>query len=183
MGIKEEKAALRAEMSGVLLRPDERIIDSRAICNRIRQLPEWASARVVLIYTALADEPDVFELWDNDKRICLPRYRADRTYEAAYVESQTELTIGQFGIREPLPGADCVDPSAVDLVIVPGVAFDAAGVRLGRGRGFYDRWLQSLAASYCGVGFDHQLVSEIPSEPHDVRMEAVVTPSGIFRAK
>ena len=182
MGIQKVKAALRAEMASIRLRPDERSLDSAAICERVKALPEWAEARVILLFAALPDEPNVDALWDQSKQVCLPRFRSDRTYEAAFVRDPAGLVSGQFGILEPPKNAVCAGPSEVDVVITPGVAFDADGYRLGRGRGFYDRWLEELKAFRCGVGHDHQLVHDrVPHEPHDVRMGVVVTPSSVFR--
>jgi len=182
MVIQKAKADLRAEMASVRLRPDERALDSAAICAHVKQLPEWANSQVVLLFAALPDEPDVVGLWDESKQICLPRFRADRSYEAAHVGNLADLVSGQFGILEPPGSAVCAGPSEVDLVVAPGMAFDAAGFRLGRGRGFYDRWLEGLTAFRCGIGFDHQLVSDVPHELHDARMGVVVTPSGAFRS-
>ena len=182
MAVQKAKAGLRAEMASIRLQPDERALDSAAICAHVRQLPEWANSRVVLLFAALPDEPDVFGLWDESKQICLPRFRADRSYEAAHVRNPVDLVSGQFGILEPPGSAVCAGPSEVDLVVAPGMAFDAAGFRLGRGRGFYDRWLEGLTAFRCGIGFDHQLVSDVPHELHDARMGVVVTPSGAFRS-
>ena len=182
MGIQKAKAALRAEMASIRVRPDERSLDSAAICKHVKALPEWAEARVILLFAALPDEPNVDGLWDESKQVCLPRFRDDRTYEAAFVMNRNDLVSGQFGILEPPKNAVCAGPSEVDLVIAPGVAFDAAGHRLGRGRGFYDRWLEGLTAFRCGVGYDHQLVHDsVPHEPHDALMGVVVTPSGVFR--
>ena len=182
MVIQKAKADLRAEMASVRLGPDERALDSAAICAHVKQLPEWASSRVVLLFAALPDEPDVVGLWDESKQICLPRFRADRSYEAAHVGNPADLVSGQFGILEPPESAVCAGSCEVDLVVAPGMAFDAAGFRLGRGRGFYDRWLEGLTAFRCGIGFDHQLVSDVPHELHDARMGVVVTPSGAFRS-
>ena len=182
MGIQKAKAALRAEMASIRLRPDERALDSAAICEYVKALPEWAEARVVLLFAALPDEPNVDELWDESKQVCLPRFRSDRTYEATFVRDSADLVSGQYGILEPPKSATCAGASEVDVVITPGVAFDADGYRLGRGRGFYDRWLEGLKAFRCGVGYDHQLVHDsVPHEPHDARMGVVVTPSGVFR--
>ena len=84
---------------------------------------------------------------------------------------------GAFGIDEPGPGAVECPPSEIDIVVVPGVAFTAAGDRLGRGRGYYDRYLsqRGMRAVRVGVCYAHQLVAVLPVEPHDVRMACVVT--------
>ena len=84
---------------------------------------------------------------------------------------------GAFGIEEPGPQAELCDPGELDLIVVPGVAFTAAGQRMGRGRGYYDRYLSQpgVRAVKVGVCFAHQLVVSLPVEPHDVTMDRVVT--------
>lgn len=84
---------------------------------------------------------------------------------------------GAFGIAEPGPEAQTCDPSEIDLVIVPGTAFTAAGARCGRGRGYYDKYLSrpDVHAVKVGVCFAHQLVGELPAEPHDVAMDYIIT--------
>jgi 5-formyltetrahydrofolate cyclo-ligase len=88
-----------------------------------------------------------------------------------------EIVSGQFGIREPDP--DCIEiPShQLDLVLVPGVAFDLHGRRLGRGKGFYDRLLTEVRGMKCGVAFDEQVLNEIPKESHDIHMNFILTPT------
>ena len=86
------------------------------------------------------------------------------------------LRRGAFGIAEPEPGARTCPPGEIDLVVVPGVAFTAGGVRLGRGKGYYDRYLSQaeFRGATVGVCYAHQLVGELPSEPHDVAVDCVV---------
>ena len=104
---------------------------------------------------------------------------ATGAYVVKRVLSAADLRPGRFGVLEP--GAECpvVPFSALDLVLVPGIAFDRAGNRLGRGRGFYDRMLAlSPDAVSCGVGFDGQVVARVPVEPHDVKLHRMWTPTG-----
>jgi 5-formyltetrahydrofolate cyclo-ligase len=93
------------------------------------------------------------------------------------VDNVGELAPGKFGVREPVIEAMEVPPGEVDLIVLPGVAFDKECYRLGRGRGFYDQWLLALPGSKIGVGFDHQLLDRVPREPHDVQLDGVIVPS------
>ncbi len=87
------------------------------------------------------------------------------------------IRVGEFGIREPV--ADCAQISLnlLDLILVPGVAFDLHGWRLGRGKGFYDRLLAAVRGFTCGVAFDEQIVAQIPVESHDVHVNCILTPT------
>ena len=108
-------------------------------------------------------------------------YHVDRGYEVALVNASNELFPGKFGVLEPRPEARKIPAMELDLVLVPGVAFDEECYRLGRGRGFYDRWLPVLSGIKCGLGFDHQLVPSVPREAHDAKLDGVITPSRSVR--
>ena len=113
--------------------------------------------------------------WSAVKRSVVPRVEGDAMRFYRY-DPQT-LRPGAFGIAEPGPEAQACDPSEIDLVIVPGTAFTSAGVRCGRGRGYYDKYLAQpgVHAVKVGVCFAHQLVGELPAEPHDVAMDYLIT--------
>ena len=177
MGVKEEKARVRSELGAIRIRPDERNKASALICERISSLDEWIAAKTVLLYAPLPDEPDILPLVDRSKTICFPRYNADRTYEAAAINDIEDLVIGKFSIMEPSDKCTKLKADEINLTLVPGVAFDKDMNRLGRGRGFYDRWLMELSGEKLGVGFDHQLLDLVPAEPHDVHMDIIITPS------
>lgn len=177
MNVKGEKAAVRAEMSAFRIRPEERTAASVAVCDRLHTREEWQTATTVLLYAPLPDELDVLPMMDAGKRFCFPRYQADRGYSAAWVRLPEALVPGKFGIAEPPVDAVQIPACEVDFVIVPGLAFGMDCHRLGRGRGFYDRWLTELSGQKIGVGFDHQLIERVPREEHDVQLDGVVTPS------
>ena len=177
MGIKEEKAAVRAKISAFRTRPEERIMASAAVCGRLRARAEWGSAGTVLLYAPLSDELNVLLLMSSGKRFCFPRYQAGRGYCAAYASSPEALVPGNLGIAEPPVDAVEIPARELDFVVVPGLAFDMDCHRLGRGRGFYDRWLTELAGQKIGVGFNHQLIESVPREEHDVQLDGVATPS------
>ena len=138
-----------------------------------------AAARTVGVFCSLADEPDTSEAlarWSAaGRRLAVPRVEGDvmRFYE---YDPRT-MRPGAFGIAEPGPEARLCEPRELDLVIVPGTAFTAAGARMGRGRGYYDKYLAQpeVHAVKIGVCYAHQLVGELPSEPHDVAMDCVIT--------
>ena len=90
---------------------------------------------------------------------------------------EADIVTGRFGIREPRTGCARLSLKRLDLILVPGIAFDLDGHRLGRGRGYYDRLLGELQGARCGVAFDQQIVDRVPIEPHDMRLSCIVTPT------
>ena len=143
----------------------------------------WRSASSVLFYAPMPGElnvwPLLLEAISEGKRVFLPRFQAAQSaYGIGEVRNPgTDLKVGRFGIREPVAACLGVVVNELDLILVPGVAFDLHGRRLGRGKGYYDRLLGSVRGITCGVGFDEQIVSEVPVEPHDVRLNCILTPT------
>ena len=173
---KELRAAMRRRNLG--MDAAERAEASRRIFGRAGRLEAFGAARTVGLFCSLSDEPDTAEAlvqWGAVKRIVVPRVEGDvmRFYE---YDPRT-MRPGAFGIAEPGPEARLCEPRELDLVIVPGTAFTAAGARMGRGRGYYDKYLAQpeVHAVKIGVCYAHQLVGELPSEPHDVAMDCVIT--------
>lgn len=181
MAVNEDKLKVRAEISAIRIRPEECEEASSAICNRIKALEVWRDAKTVLLYAPLPDEPDVVRLFDYSKSVCFPRFKVDRVYESAIAENVESLVVGKFGIQEPPPEAVHVNASGINITLVPGLAFDESCNRLGRGRGFYDRWLPHISGIKIGIGFDHQLVDSVPTENHDHQLDMVVMPSREIR--
>lgn len=145
----------------------------------------WAGAQTVLLYCSLPDEADtsllLAEACRQDKRVLLPVVVGDDLSLRLY-QGPASMQAGAFGILEPQgPDFPAEDYAQIDLVVVPGVAFDRAGHRLGRGRGYYDRLLPRLtSARRMGICWDFQLLDCVPCLPHDVVMDCVVSnlPSG-----
>ena len=103
---------------------------------------------------------------------------AGDTYEAAVVrEVARDLIAGRFGLLEPAPDCPNLPLKQLDLLLVPGIGFDALGRRLGRGKGYYDQLLSHTPAKKCGIAFDWQVVDELPTEPHDAPMNHLATPT------
>ena len=179
------KSVLREELRQRLreLAPHERDEASLRIRERCHDLPEWKAARVIALYHPTADEPDLWPLaeraWSEGRGVVLPAFEAATSaYRWSRVGGPDDLVPGRFGILEPGPHCQPVEAVSLDLVLVPGLGFSTDGGRLGRGRGFYDRLLESVGGRVFGVAFDFQLLPRIPREDHDVGLDGVITPSG-----
>jgi 5-formyltetrahydrofolate cyclo-ligase len=179
------KASLRQQVGDRLhaIAPTQREAASREICSRLRQQTIWKSAGSILFFAPLPAEADIWALFEEalrvGKTVALPRFSSQtQSYIACVVQNpEADLVSGQFGIREP--GVSCPEfpLNRLDLVLVPGVAFDAGGGRLGRGKGFYDRLLAAVNGTKCGVAFDEQIVDAVPVGPLDVRVNCILTPT------
>ncbi|MBW3621444.1 MAG: 5-formyltetrahydrofolate cyclo-ligase [Actinobacteria bacterium] len=166
---------------------DERRSASRAAAARLLALPELRGAETVLLYAPLQEEADPATatlplLRQRGIRTLLPRVRGDEL-ELVAVTELTGLALGYRGIREP--AGPPIDPEMVDLAVVPGVAFDVLGGRLGHGGGHYDRLLQLLSDECVRVGFcfSCQVVPFVPCEPHDEPVDLVVTERATYRTR
>lgn len=175
-----DKKELRARMRALARQrtASERCAASRTIFERVARLDDFSRARCVALYCALPDEPDTreaLELWSRTRRLVVPRVEGDVMNFCDY--DPATLAAGAFGIAEPGPHARVCPPEEIDLMVVPGMAFTREGVRLGRGRGYYDRYLAapSLHARTVGVCFAGALLGAIPAEPHDIRMDCVIS--------
>lgn len=157
---------------------EQKQTESDAVFKTIEQLPEFAAAKTVLVYWSIDDEVsthDFIQKWYKVKQILLPVV-VNNTLEIREFSGMDCMVEGKsFGIFEPSKGK-IVSPNSIDLGIIPGVAFDAAGNRLGRGKGFYDRLLKNYNFIKIGVCFSFQHVKEVPTNSNDVKMDKVVTP-------
>lgn len=157
---------------------EERADLSQQLFARVEQIDAFVRARCVAAFCALSDEPESREAllrWAQaGKRVVVPRVEGEEMH--FYDFDPATLSAGAFGIAEPTADARRCAPSEIDLMIVPAVALTAAGDRLGRGKGYYDRYLaQSAFRAYTiGVGYRHQLLDRLPTEPHDHPLTQVV---------
>lgn len=149
------------------------------------QLAPWLSARperLIAAFAPLPGEPDLLALVDRlpDFRWALPRVEGEHLHFHRYT-SLADLHPGAFGIAEPAPDRETLPIEGIGLFLCPGLAFSPAGVRLGRGKGFYDRALAKAdpQAIRVGVCFPTQLLPDLPAEPHDLPMHFIATPDGV----
>jgi 5-formyltetrahydrofolate cyclo-ligase len=179
------KAALRDKVRVGLARITAEQRSALAVQARVllEGQPAWQEAGSILFYAPLPQELDVWPLLEKavatGKTVVLPRFdKASGAYIAGCVhDPANDLELGRFGIREPKASCVPIPLNRLDFILVPGVAFDLHGRRLGRGRGFYDQLLAGQRGRTCGVAFDEQIVREVPTEPHDVRLNCILTPT------
>ncbi|MFA7642947.1 MAG: 5-formyltetrahydrofolate cyclo-ligase [Sphaerochaetaceae bacterium] len=190
MTIREEKASLRRVMRERLLSfgVDERQVGSEALAANVAASDAYRTCTAVLAFVSLPSEPDLRLLLDRaiteGKRVGLPVCRSDGTLRFHEVGPawQEHMMKNRWGIAEPDP-VSCppvqLDGQGNSLVLVPGLAFSPRCGRLGRGKGFYDRFLAGKPAGMISIGvcFDFQIVADLPTEIHDVKLDAVITPS------
>lgn len=159
-----------------LLSQAEKAYAAKCVFDRLEQSAAFLLAENVLLYHSLPDELSTREFldkWSSRKRFFLPRVNGVNLDILPYDRSR--MAMGAFHIEEP-QGSDTADIASIELIVVPAVAYDRRGNRVGRGKGYYDRLLQSSSATKIGVGYDFQLIAEdIPAEPHDVAVDIVIT--------
>jgi 5-formyltetrahydrofolate cyclo-ligase len=175
------RGRLRARLREVApARREELSAQARALLAR---QSVWQKAGAVLFYAPLPDELDLLPLLEQalaeGRTAVLPRFIAESgVYAACRIDNfARDCAPGKFGVREPGPRCPIFPLNRLDLALVPGVGFNAAGHRLGRGQGYYDRILAAAAGTRCGVAFDEQVVEQIPAEPHDMTMNCILTPT------
>lgn len=156
---------------------------SEQVYARLQKQSAWQEAKSVLFFAPHSSEPDIWPLISaalaQKKIVTFPKFVAGKnSYIACRIEnSDRDFQRGQFGIREPNAASVEIPLNCLDLALVPGIGFDLMGRRLGRGKGFYDRLLAQIPGTKCGVCFDEQIVETIPTEPHDVRLNYILTPT------
>ncbi len=191
--LPRRKRELRREVAARLgtLAPGEFAGRGRRAMERLAALEEYAVAGGVLLYASMPDEIDTSWLIDAalaaGKRVFLPLCDGSRDEMSAVRigDRESDLRPGRFGILEPRGGLPACAPGEIDFVLVPGRAFDAECRRLGRGRGFYDRFLSEAAsggACSAAAALDLQVFPEVPAGDHDLPVDIVVTESREFRA-
>ncbi len=191
-----EKQRLRREMlrRRLQLPPEERRRLSARAQEALIQSRTFARAGLILVYQPFRGEVQTEQIVRDalaaGKRLALPRVRQEPRGLTlhAYSGDPATLVRGAYGIREPDPASPQIDPAEIGLVVVPGVAFDRTGVRLGYGGGYYDRTLPVLRAAnpsvaLIGLAYAFQVVDALPRDPHDIPVDGVATDEGLIRCR
>lgn len=171
----EIRRTVRRRVAG--LTAERRAEKSALIENELSNCDAIRGASVVALYASLADEPQtrgLIERLSAAHTVVLPRVAGDDM--DFYEYSPDKMAVGAFGIEEPA-GGRAVSPDAIDAIVVPARAYTADGARLGRGRGYYDRYMsrRGFRAVKIGVCFAEQIVDDIPAEPHDIAVDTVIS--------
>ncbi|HPD14072.1 MAG TPA: 5-formyltetrahydrofolate cyclo-ligase [Planctomycetota bacterium] len=185
-----EKAQAREEIARRLaqLTAEQRREASRRIRRLVAELPEFQRARTVLLFVSLPDEADTLGLIADalaaGKAVAVPKVdRKRKAMDACRLHALDRgLAPGVFGIPEP-EAAAVVEPGAIDFVLVPARGYDREGNRIGRGGGYYDRYMAhpGFHATRCGIAFAAQILDSVPHDAHDLPVEMLVTENGVLR--
>lgn len=159
---------------------------SQKILELLRDWEQYGQAKTIMLYLSMPDEPQTNEIiqlaWSQGKKVCVP-HLTDKfgIMEAALIHSLDDLVIGRLGLRLPAPSSlTIVDPKSIDFILVPGVAFDRDGQRLGMGAGYYDRFLsRTTQATLTGMAWSFQVTSQVPVAEHDIVLDYLLTEEGI----
>jgi len=180
---KQQLRKIIAERKRLLT--ENQFIDlSEKLFFHLESLPTFQKAKIILLYHSLKDEVrthSFIEKWKEEKTILLPVVEGDNLKLRIHKDS-SGLRTGAYGIEEPT-GKLFTEYKKIDLAIIPGISFDAHGNRLGRGKGYYDRLLPDVKAYKIGICFAFQVFEDIPTEPHDTKMDLVITENGALNEK
>ncbi len=179
--ISSTKAALRKKYRRIResLDPSARHKASESICRQIEASEAFQNAATILTYLPMNSEVDLTHLlrWHLSKQWGIPRIQS-RGRMVFHAYDPSKLSRHSFGMLEPDPGCAVIPPEASQLILVPGLAFDLHGWRLGYGGGFYDRLLSNYSGRFMGVSYQALLVDHLPHDDHDVPVPVVVTEMG-----
>ncbi len=176
-----DKKRIRAEILKKLenMSECERVLSNDEIYSKLINLDKFRAAKVVFLYISIGYEADTRRIFEyalnSGKRVCIPKCEDFGIMSAAQVFAESDLVPDKFGIPSAREGAPNVSEKDIDFVIAPGVAFDLNGRRLGRGGGYYDRFLSKLSAFTVGICHPCQLMSNLEVEEHDIPVDLVIT--------
>ena len=177
--LESRKRELRQAMRGL---PPPSRAQSLEACRRVASLPELVGVGCVALFASLPDEPSTHPLFEvlrgRQARCLLPRIAASNQLEFCELSHWEDLSAGRYGVLEPPAGSGAVSLSEAEVVVVPGMAFDEAGGRLGRGGGYYDRTLARVEYRFVvGLALEAKIVEQVPRGERDRLVDAVVTES------
>jgi len=153
--------------------------ESSFVIDRLKENSRFVNAHTLLLYYALSDEVQtqglIEELVAEGRTVLLPKVISDTEMELRRYSEKNDLTVGAFGIMEPT-GELFTSYDEIEIAVIPGIAFDNKGHRLGRGKGYYDRLLHKMPEVYkIGICQSWQMVEKVPTDEHDIRMDCVIS--------
>ena len=187
MDIREKKKLLRAELMKreAELPPEYIAASNEGIAKNLLSLPEFQAAKSIMFFYSIWNEPDTIWLMEQalllGKTVTLPETLKGGIMKARVVAHLDELKPAVFNIPAPTQDMPELAPEALDFVLVPSVAYDRQGYRLGHGGGYYDRFLLRTGAFKCGIAREKMLINAAPRGKYDVAVNCLVTENEIFR--
>jgi 5-formyltetrahydrofolate cyclo-ligase len=155
----------------------QKSIDAQKVFDKIEKLVEFENAKTILLYWSMPDELPTHNFivkWCKQKEILLPIVKGDTMLIKPFL-SENELKKSNYGVWEPSSQTEFAN--SIDMVIAPGIAFDKNRNRLGRGKGYYDRFFIKSDLTKIGIGFDFQLFDKVPTNQYDIKLDKIITPS------
>ncbi len=178
------KRRLRAERIQML----ERAVHEKSlrIYRRLIDMPAYQRARRIACYVSIKNEVDtrtvIQKTIGSGKQVGVPVTREEGSMDFQEILGLSDLRPVRYGLREPVPNPKMVLlPHTIDLVLIPGIAFDRLGHRIGSGGGYYDRFLAQTEAVRIGLSYGFQIIDRVPAEPHDVKMDLIITENEVIR--
>lgn len=182
--VRDEKRALRHKYSAIRQSIPDRLEKSRAICKNFLSTMSFRHSDTILLYHSINQEVDTTELiktlLDTDKRVALPVCRDNGEMVFRYITSENDLTKGFFSAPEPNESCEEFISSKHAVCVIPAIAFDKKGFRLGYGKGYYDRFLTDPSIVKVGFAYDELFVDSLPRGRFDIACDLVITPKGVF---
>lgn len=187
--IKKQKNQIRSAVSRkrrYLTAYEKEKLDNEII-SRLIKLDEWEKAKNILIYVSHKYEINTLKLIKkviSDKNIIVPKthIRFD-TLSLHKIDNLDDLTEGSYNLLEPHPGTLILSPSEIDLAIIPGIAFDKKGHRIGYGKAYYDRLNKHLKCTKISLAYSFQIVDNIPAQKHDIPIDLIITENKTIHCK
>ncbi len=177
--IDEQKKQIRKEIKQLKssISFDEKLQRSAVIFSKLEKINIFQKAKCVMLYWSMEDEVQTHDFiikWTQHKEIILPSIQNDILVLKKFDGVESLKTGEKYGIQEP-DGEIFTDFEQIDVVLVPGVAFDKENNRMGRGKAYYDKLLKRLRAYKIAVCFDFQLIDKVPTDKHDIKMDEIIT--------
>ncbi len=164
--------------------PEEQISEkSKTIIQHLKDLDEFKKANIVMSYLSLKSEVNTIELIKEQlqqKTVIIP-FVEENNIKISKLSDFNDLKEGNFGVLEPIKKEEYKEN--LDIVLVPGIAFDQSGARIGFGKGFYDRFLKDRNSLKIGLAFEEQITKNIPTEDYDIPMDMIITEKRVIRCK
>lgn len=165
-----------------LLKKEEKENFDRVIFNKLINSKEYIYSKHIFIYVSFNNEVDTYRIIEyalkDNKCVYVPKVISkEEGMKAVQIKSVKELKEGMYGILEPASLEFAVDEQVIDLIVIPGIAFDISGGRVGYGGGFYDRFLKKLSSNVVklALAYDFQIVDKVPTEIHDMLVDRIIT--------
>ncbi len=184
MGNSKQEIREMVRQKREALSPREATLKSSCIAEILLDFPRFKKAGIVGAFAAIRNEPDLRRMLERvmtQKKICFPVVEENEELEFYQINNYQELRAGNYEIPEPDKAvAQKMTKESFEVVLVPGIAFDANGYRIGYGKGYYDKFLAGIKAIKIGIAYDFQIVQAVPFEEHDLSMDYIITEKKVF---